>query len=111
MRKVCPACARPRAPSREEVAFLGRFGLRVRHLLDAAGCEACGGTGFKGRTAIVEVFAVDETIEDMILRGESTAVLGRHLARMGFVGLLHAGLRKAVHGVTTPAEVQSVVMD
>lgn len=110
IRKNCVSCVRPAKPSREEKEFLKQHGLTATRLFKGKGCEACGGTGFKGRTAIVEAFASDETVEEMILKGERASAVAQHLRTKGFVGLLQGGLQKAVQGITTLAEVQSAVM-
>ena len=110
VRKNCARCVRTVKPSAEERRFLEQRGLGASKLSRGTGCDVCGGTGFKGRTAIVEAFAVDESVEEMIMKGERASVIAEHLRAGGFVGLLRNGMQKAVQGVTTLAEVQSAVM-
>ena len=110
IRKNCASCSRPCKPSREEKEFLKRHELTAACLVKGKGCETCGGSGFKGRTAIVETFACDETVEEMILKGERVSAMAEHLKTKGYVDLLQSGLRKVVQGLTTLTEVQSAVM-
>ncbi|HVP19744.1 MAG TPA: ATPase, T2SS/T4P/T4SS family, partial [Spirochaetia bacterium] len=110
IRRICSGCSRTRTPSGEERELFRQHGLKASRLSHGTGCDACGGTGFKGRTAIVEAFASDETVEEMILKGDRASAIVEHLREKGFMGLLRNGLEKAAQGVTTLAEVQSAVM-
>jgi len=105
VRRLCPACREEKAPGRGEAELLKKQGLAADRLWRAGGCDACGGTGYAGRTSIVEAFSVDPVLEGMILSGEPAASMERHLESTGFVALLRDGLRKAVEGVTTMEEV------
>lgn len=110
VRRTCTACSKPGNPTREERELLERNGLSATRLHRGRGCDACRGTGFKGRTAIVEAFSSDETVEEMILKGERASVIARYLSAKGFKTLFHNGLRMAIQGQTTLAEVGSAVM-
>ncbi len=110
VRKICGSCSRAGKPTREESELLRRNGLSAGSLHRGRGCDACGGTGFKGRTAIVEAFSSDETVEEMILKGERVSAIAGYLGTRGYSTLLQNGLRMAVNGLTTLAEVESLVM-
>ena len=81
VQKLCPACAR--VPRPETLAYLCReYGLG--DYLEPVGCEACSGTGYRGRTAILEIFPLtDESTQTLILKKTPTSVLSGHLARPG----------------------------
>jgi type II secretory ATPase GspE/PulE/Tfp pilus assembly ATPase PilB-like protein len=110
VRRVCSGCRRSVKPSRKERELLKRYGLSAESLSRGKGCDACGGTGFRGRTAIVEAFSSDEGVEEMILRGERASAISAHLSERGFTSLVHNGLAKAVEGITTVDEVQKAVV-
>jgi general secretion pathway protein E len=110
VRRICPACSRSRKPSPEEKELFKRNGVAVSRVFQGQGCDACGGSGFKGRTSIVEGFASDEEVEEAILKGERASVIAAHLADRGFTPLMQNGLAKAAQGVTTVAEVQKAVV-
>ena len=63
VRRACAACSKAGKPTSEERKLLSRQGLSAKSLKRGRGCDACGGTGFKGRTAIVEAFVSDQTVE------------------------------------------------
>src|SRR5881396_1870969 len=69
VRNICVHCKRPTKVSRlllEESAL--DLGLQTTHTFyEGAGCIECGGTGFKGRTAICELLDLSDPIREMIL--------------------------------------------
>ena len=74
------------------------------------GCDACNGTGYRGRTAILEVFPLtDESTQTLILRKTPTSVLSAHLANLGYTSMRDDGIAKAKAGITTIQEVLAQV--
>ena len=65
------------------------------------------GTGFRGRTGIYEVIAVDDTMRGMIHDGASEQELERHARTMG-PSIRDDGRRRVMDGTTTLEEVQRV---
>ena len=108
VRRVCQVCRKPVTVSREDLRFLGleRSDLEGVTFHEGAGCTACQGTGYKGRTGIHEVLLPDDDFRDAILRRSSSREL-RVLARTlpAFLTLEEAGLLKATTGQTTLAEI------
>ncbi len=54
---------------------------RTQEFFEGAGCIECGGTGFKGRTAICELMDLTDRIRDMILERRPTSEIKRAAAR------------------------------
>jgi type IV pilus assembly protein PilB len=108
VRRVCQDCARQGKYTRRDLRFLGLSSEELSGipLAEGAGCSACGGTGFKGRSGIHEVLLLDDDFRDAILCRAPSKEL-RHLARKlhGFLTLQEDGLLKVVAGVTTLSEV------
>ncbi len=98
VRKVCRGCAQPVQPDAREKKLLEEGGLPTDGLARGVGCDACGRTGYKGRTAVVEVFRSDERVEEMILKGERLPVLTDYLTSQGFRSLARNGLALAASG-------------
>jgi type II secretory ATPase GspE/PulE/Tfp pilus assembly ATPase PilB-like protein len=71
----------------------------------AVGCNRCGGSGYRGRVGVYELMVVGDEIKDMILRRESTNVIGRSAEQAGMVRLRDDGLLKAADGLTTIEEI------
>ncbi|MBI5576779.1 MAG: type II secretion system ATPase GspE [Deltaproteobacteria bacterium] len=110
VRTICERCSSPRAISaafREEVlretGFAPDGDLRI-----GAGCDACGGTGYRGRMGIFELLPFDEEIKDLILaRADAGAIRERAVAR-GMTLLREDGWEKTRRGITTIEEVLRV---
>ena len=66
--------------------------------------------GYKGRTGIYELIAVDETMRRLIHEGASEAELERH-ARIRSPAILDDGWRKCAMGITSSEEVLRVTRE
>ena len=107
VRKACPSCSTPTDPPvrfRERLAGLPPDVLGDRWLA-VAGCDACGGTGYSGRTGIYELFPVSGDTQDRIVSGARLTELKTLAFGQGHRTLLEDGLLKASHGRTTAEEV------
>jgi general secretion pathway protein E/type IV pilus assembly protein PilB len=71
-----------------------------------AGCSECGGTGYRGRTVIGEVFTVDEEVRGCIGRGGAAEELRALLMRKGMKPLLQRGMEAVRKGRTTMEELE-----
>jgi type II secretory ATPase GspE/PulE/Tfp pilus assembly ATPase PilB-like protein len=74
------------------------------------GCEKCGNSGFRGRLGFYELIKVGPALRAGISEGRSTIEL-RGLLGDDFVSMREDGVRKAIEGITTPAEVLRATQD
>ena len=74
-----------------------------------AGCAACEGTGYSGRTGVFEVMAIGDELREGIARGVSSAALARIAAAAGHRSLFHDAAAKIAAGHTSFSEVERVV--
>jgi general secretion pathway protein E len=75
------------------------------------GCDQCKGTGYSGRSAIHELFILDDEVQRVILDGADANQL-RELARSKGMGTLYDdGMRKVLAGQTSIDEVLRVTQD
>ncbi|HTZ38162.1 MAG TPA: GspE/PulE family protein [Stellaceae bacterium] len=91
VRCLCPACRAPR-------------GDHWR----AVGCEACAGTGYRGRTAIAELLLFDEALARLVVARAGERELREAARAAGMVELRSDGLAKAAAGITSVDEVLRV---
>ena len=75
---------------------------------EGAGCIECGGTGYKGRTAICELLDVTDKIREFILARRSSADIKRVAHEEGMVFLRESAVNKALSGRTTLLEINKV---
>ena len=75
---------------------------------EGAGCFECGGTGFRGRTAIHELLDLSERIREMILDKRPASEIKRQAKEEGMTFLRESAIEKARLGVTTLKEINKV---
>jgi general secretion pathway protein E len=116
VRRVCPHCREAYQPTAEELkevaltpAAVARAGNPT--IYRAKGCDACGGTGFRGRTGIYELLLVDDDIRQLTLKNVDSTSIKRSGVQKGMLTLLDDGARKVLAGETTLAEVLSVTQE
>lgn len=79
---------------------------RVCTACGAAGCDACSGTGYRGRTVIAEILAVTPDLAGRISSGIRPGELASLLAKKRHVTLFDDAAEKAAAGVTTAGEIR-----
>ena len=80
-------------------------------LWQAVGCKTCSGTGYRGRTSLVETLVVNDEIRRLILRRAEARELQKAAVEGGMSSMYEDGIRKALAGVTTVEEVLRVTRD
>ena len=79
--------------------------LGVNDSFEKKGCEICGFTGYKGRTALFETFEINEEISEMITKNANYSELKRTAIKNGFKTLRDSGIEKINSGITSNEEV------
>ena len=75
------------------------------------GCEACGHTGYLGRTGVFELLVADDTIAELIHHNASEADIRTSATQQGMVPLREDGERLVSSGLTSREELLRVVRD
>jgi len=75
---------------------------------EGRGCFECGGTGFRGRTAIHELLDLSEQIRELILDKRPGSEIRRVAREEGMTFLRENALEKVKFGVTTLKEINKV---
>ncbi|MEZ5599867.1 MAG: type II secretion system ATPase GspE [Candidatus Competibacteraceae bacterium] len=111
VRLLCTQCRQP-YPALPELADelrLHRFSdTRDITLYKSVGCEQCGGTGYRGRAAIMEFLVMSDPLRRMVLKHADAGELQAAAQKEGMDTMYEDGLRKAVAGLTTIEEVLRV---
>ncbi|HEV7701959.1 MAG TPA: GspE/PulE family protein [Candidatus Paceibacterota bacterium] len=74
-----------------------------------AGCEQCGGSGYKGRICINEVLVADNEIREAILRRAPASEIKKIAVKNGMTTMFEDGFQKVKNGLTTVEEVLRVI--
>jgi type IV pilus assembly protein PilB len=106
VRKICPDCKKPYKPSAE---ILKKIGLKKKDddavCYQGEGCKLCHFTGYRGRTGIFELMAMNEHLREIIISQGTADLLRREVAKSGYQPLRVDGIEKARAGITTIDEV------
>ncbi|MEO8479561.1 MAG: type IV-A pilus assembly ATPase PilB [Gemmatimonadota bacterium] len=107
VRRICSGCKAPVSYSDEELHVLSEdvASLKGIQFYRGTGCDACGGTGYRGRAGLYEVMAMSPALRRMILVGASNAELRDKAVEEGMLTLRMDGIKKLERGVTTLAEI------
>jgi type II secretory ATPase GspE/PulE/Tfp pilus assembly ATPase PilB-like protein len=113
VRVVCESCATDAPPRAEAIAEFGRPPTDVPRprFRRGAGCAACGGSGYRGRTGIYELMQINDELRSRVLAAASVVELRTLAEQQGLVPLRAAGWAKACMGETTIEEVLRVTRD
>jgi len=114
VRTLCRECCEPVELSAGALADAGltRFmPAGQRQIFRAIGCPACKETGYRGRSAIHELFALDQAMHQAILDGADATTLHAVARRRGMLTLYEDGLRQVAAGKTSLEEVLRVTQD
>ena len=110
VRMICPHCKKQVTyPD----SYLVESGLdpgqwRDVPLYEGAGCFECGGTGFRGRSAISELLDLSDNIRDLILNRRPSTEIRRKAREEGMTFLRDSAVEKARDGITTLKEINKV---
>ena len=110
VRRICPNCRQEYKPTAHEMRELGLLGsdLDGGKFYSGAGCDRCFQTGYRGRTGIYELLMVNEKIQEMIYKQQTSGAIKRAALDDGLQTLRMDGTRKVLDGQTTIAEVLRV---
>ncbi len=111
VRTLCPRCRQPHEALPEMVKEMRLDELtddRPVILFDPVGCTHCSGTGFRGRTAIIEFLVMTDDIRRLILKHADGGQLQQAAIDGGMRTMYQDGLLKAIQGTTTIEEVLRV---
>ncbi len=75
---------------------------------EGEGCIECGGTGFRGRTAIHELLEFSDRIREMILAKKPSSEIRRAAREEGIRFLRESALDRVKRGLTTLKEINKV---
>jgi type IV pilus assembly protein PilB len=110
VRLICSHCKRPTKvePTQLEESALDPKLAQTHRFYEGAGCIECGGTGFKGRTAICELLNLSDHIREMILDRRPTSEVKKVAHEEGMRFLRESAVEKVLLGLTTLREINKV---
>lgn len=114
VRKLCPAC---KDSVRVTKAYLSTFRIEAEELTaktvyraHEGGCDECFGTGYRGRTGIFEIMAMDEELERLFLAESPSEAIRLAALNAGMETLRQDAFFKVSAGITSLDEVMRVIV-
>jgi type II secretory ATPase GspE/PulE/Tfp pilus assembly ATPase PilB-like protein len=120
VRRLCNKCRKEYHPTEEEFEYIVRdfskeqfekTGIEYTDdfiLYKPGGCDACSGTGYKGRLGIHELMEGTPTVKKMIKKQSNSEELFSQAMDDGMTTLKQDGILKAFDGLTDISEVRRV---
>jgi type II secretory ATPase GspE/PulE/Tfp pilus assembly ATPase PilB-like protein len=121
VRTLCKDCNQTYHPSKEEFELLVRAydgdfdALKISYSNDLKlyrpkGCQKCQNTGYRGRTALVEVLAGTNKMKSLIQNKANMEDIREQAIADGMRTLMQDGIRKVFLGQTDLIQVRKVCM-
>lgn len=109
VRRVCPHCKTSDTKATSKLKEMGIVPIKGEFII-GEGCEACHGTGYKGRVGLYEHLMLDDELTKAVYssKGEMSEVR-RLLIKRRHESILVDGLKKAMRGYTSLDEILRVV--
>jgi type IV pilus assembly protein PilB len=110
VRLICSHCKRPTlvdAKALQEAGLSPEL-AQTHRFYEGTGCVECGGTGFKGRTAICELLNLSDRIREMILERRPASEVKKAAHEEGMRFLRESAIEKVLTGLTTLREINKV---
>ena len=111
VRKLCPKCRKAREATDQEKKLLMVPASMPQTVYEPVGCEDCGGSGYRGRTAIYEIMPVTAKLRNRIHDKVTADELQEIAVSEGMSTLRMAAAKKVKEGITSCAEMIKVAYD
>jgi general secretion pathway protein E len=112
VRLLCDRCKTSRKITASDLSSDPRYtmlGLKLgEEIHEPAGCERCGGTGFRGRCGVFEIIEVDDDVRKLIGPHVDSREVERIAVQHGMTTMNSDATAKCRAGVTSVAEVLRV---
>jgi len=113
VRKVCTRCTKPSHPTNMELLAFGvdtdSPAFHAARFAVGSGCDACGGTGYKGRYSVQELMVMDDTIRTLTLSRAPSHKISQAAIERGMISMRQDAAAKVMAGITTFEEAQKRV--
>ena len=110
VRTICRECRHPVTIPEEELreAKIDPLVAAEHTFYEGGGCIECGGTGYRGRTAICELLDLSDRIRELILGRRPTSEIKQAARDAGMRFLRESAVEQVLQGRTTLHEINKV---
>ena len=104
-RKLCESCKEAYPPPADLLARLGVKPGVIKQIYREKGCDACGGSGYKGRLGLHELMVMNDDIRKLITAEPNINELKVATRKAGTRSLQTDGFMKVLKGLTSVNEI------
>ena len=110
VRMICVECRRPATVTAEALSESGFDPTlaETHEFFEGVGCIDCGGTGYRGRTALCELLDLTDELREMILAQAPASEIKQVMRAKGMRFLRDSAVEKVLAGLTTLREINKV---
>src|SRR5438105_8486094 len=112
VRVLCDRCKASRKLTPSDLAADPRYvalGLQAGETVhDPAGCERCGGIGYRGRNGVFELLEMTEEVRGLVGAHADSVAIDEAAMRAGMTTMVDDGIAKCRTGLTSAAEILRV---
>jgi type IV pilus assembly protein PilB len=120
IRKLCPDCKKEKIPDAKERNLIDKTlatvadksyldGLQTEKIWEAAGCEKCHHTGYRGRIAITEIILMTKAVEETINMNPSDRDIRQAAIPQNLLDMKQDGIIRILKGVSSVSELGRVI--
>jgi len=114
VRVLCKHCKQPQQAPQKFIDDCHKNHIEASsdaQIYSAKGCDECSGTGYTGRTCIVELLCLDDEIKKRILEHADANELQKIAINNGMKTMYQDGLTKVLNGITTLEEITRITKE
>ncbi len=112
VRKLCDVCKIEHELTVEEQKLIQRIleqPIAIHSVFSEQGCDACNGSGYKGRIGIFEAIQIDSLVKEAIINDPQEKMIRDAAKHQNIPTMQQDGLMKVLAGITTLDEVSRVL--
>ncbi|MDH5710162.1 MAG: GspE/PulE family protein [Gammaproteobacteria bacterium] len=107
IRLLCPRCKKAVMSDVVDSKLL-KVNEPIR-IYEAAGCEHCDNTGYKGRLSVIEALTIGDELDELIAKRATLGELKECAIKTGYKTLADDSIRVVMDGLTSLQEVSRVI--
>jgi len=110
VRKICPNCREETKPDEVLLDYAGIKNVAGQKFYKGRGCHQCFDSGYRGRTGVFEILAMNSKLRDIVATGATGTELRRQISGSDFTPMIVNGRKLVADGVTTVDEIVRTIV-
>jgi len=106
-RRICQNCKKETEVDDTTLSFFDYTRESAPPFFKGAGCDKCGGSGYRGRVGIYELLTMNDELKRAVASGANTTVVRELAVKNGMKTLKQYAMIVMAEGLTTVEEVLS----